>query len=260
MLLCVVKGLPTLLADRDGPLGLRASSYEAMRCRVVMGGLAADVSIGGQPSERCQAVRGSGRQPRSGSAPREQLVGLAGDVTLPRTHIIHVVGESFFGVRHHDVDAGPVVAAHASENDPPERMVRLPVPGATEPMPAAVSPMRCVEGRDAAQVRPRGFVTDPFRVVTGGDQQDRGGVDSDPVTGERGGCGLGDEVGEHDIEGVHGVADREGPSAEGPHREFRCASSPGSPSARGRRAGGDALGEVRFGDVTELFAQAVRGW
>ena len=37
------------------------------------------------------------------------------------------------------------------------------------------------DGCDTAEVRPRGFVADPCGVVTGRDQQDRSGIDTDPV-------------------------------------------------------------------------------
>jgi hypothetical protein len=70
-------------------------------------------------------------------------------------------------------------------------------------------------------VRPRGFVADPFGVVAGCDQQGRGGVDTDTMTREKCGRGLGNELAEHDVKCVHVVADRHGASAEGPHREFR---------------------------------------
>ena len=91
-------------------------------------------------------------------------------------------------------------------------------------------------------MRPRGFVADPFGVVAGGDQQDRGGIDTNTVTGEQRGCGLGDELAEHDVEGVHVVADRECASTEGPHREFRRAQDRVTgPGAERGRASGEVL-------------------
>ena len=81
-------------------------------------------------------------------------------------------------------------------------MVGLTVPGAAEPMPAVLFASIGFEGRDAAQVRPRGFVTDPFGIVADCDQQDRGGINPDTVTRQEFGCGLSDELGEDLIEFV----------------------------------------------------------
>ena len=60
-------------------------------------------------------------------------------------------------------------------------MVGLPVPTAVESMPVGLVPGGGGQGCDTAQVRPRGLATDTIRVVTGGDQQDRGSVDPDTV-------------------------------------------------------------------------------
>ncbi len=104
-------------------------------------------------------------------------------------------------------------------------------------------------------MRPRGFVADPFGVVAGGDQQGRGGVDTDAVTGEQRGCGLRDEPREDLVDVVHVVADRERASAEGPHREFRGVQD--RVTVRSRAQSRSPLREVGFGDVSELFPQAV---
>ena len=108
---------------------------------------------------------------------------------------------------------------------------------------------------DTAQVRPRGFVADPFGVVAGGDQQDRGGVDTNTVTGEQRGRGLGDEFGEDVFEFVHVVVDRECAPAEGAHREFRRVQDRVTAGSGAQRGG--VSGEVGFGDVTELLSQHV---
>ncbi len=83
---------------------------------------------------RCRAVLGSGRQPRTCSAAREEPVGLACDVTFQDAHDLGF-GEAFFAATL-DVGAGAGVVAHAGEHDPPQCMVRLTVPGAAESVPA----------------------------------------------------------------------------------------------------------------------------
>ena len=66
------------------------------------------------------------------------------------------------------------------------------------------------ERRDAAEVRPRGFGTDPLRVVTRrGDQQDRSGVDADAVDLEQARRGVGDELGEDSVEVIVVGVERE---------------------------------------------------
>ena len=75
------------------------------------------------------------------------------------------------------------------------------------------------------------------------------------MTGEQCGCGLGDEVGEDDLEVVHVVADRKRAPAEGPHREF-CRVQDRVTVGSGRRPAACA-GETGFGDVTELFPQQI---
>ena len=79
-----------------------------------------------------------------------------------------------------DVFAGAFIAAHAGEHDPPQGMVGLAVPAAVEPVPVGLARRRVDRG-DAAEVRERGFGCEPVRVVAGGDEQDRGGVDADAV-------------------------------------------------------------------------------
>ena len=85
-------------------------------------------------------------------------------------------------------------------------MVRLTVPGATLPTPTLFA-RGCVEGRDTGEVRSRGFVADPFRIVAGRDQQDRSRVDTNTMTREQRGRGPRDELAEHDIQVVHVVLD-----------------------------------------------------
>jgi hypothetical protein len=105
---------------------VRASSYQAMRCRVVMGW------VGGRRIDRKTTMSASGshwvrRQPRTCLGARQQPVGLAGDVAFQHAHDLSF-REALFGAPL-DVGAGAGVVAHAGEHDPPQRMVRLTVPG-----------------------------------------------------------------------------------------------------------------------------------
>jgi hypothetical protein len=68
---------------------------------------------------------------------------------------------------------------------------------------------------DAAEVRERGFVAQPMRVVAGGDQQDGGGVDTDAVEGQQAGGGGAHEHRELVVETVSGGLEIEHPSAQG---------------------------------------------
>ena len=158
-----------------------------------------------------------------------------------------------------DVGAGAGVGAHAGEHDPPQRMVGLAVPAAVEPMPACLA-RRCVDRRDAAQVRPGGFVADPFGVVAGGDQQDRGGVDTDAVAGASSWacCGHDELVEDDTSRRAISSSMREDTSPEGPHARAWWRRHDGSPSARGRSAA--RLGRrADAWHVAELFTQLVGG-
>ena len=83
---------------------------------------------------------------------------------------------------------------------------------------------------DAAEVRERGFVADPLRVVAGGDQQDRGGVDADAVDLEQLGCGAcaracradASSGGDLGVEGVHAAAERRDRESSSRTRPCRC--------------------------------------
>ena len=89
-------------------------------------------------------LSGQAATPERVSCAREELVGLACDVTLQHAHDLGL-GETFFGAPL-DVGAGAGVGAHAGEHDPPERMVRLTVPGAAESMPDVVCLTRRARG------------------------------------------------------------------------------------------------------------------
>ena len=90
------------------------------------------------------------------SVASEMLVDLAGDVTLEDADDLWLL--SSFIEASCDVGAGTRVAAHAREHDAPQRMVGLSVPAAVEPMPDGLAG-GCLDGGDAAQVRPGGFTT-----------------------------------------------------------------------------------------------------
>ena len=109
---------------------------------------------------RCQAVLGPGPPPRSCSVAREVRVDLAGDVTLEDAHDLGF--RSSFGEAARDVFAGAFVGAHAGEHDPPQRVVRLSVPAPVETMTVGLARRR-FDGRDATQVRERGFVIGSVR-------------------------------------------------------------------------------------------------
>ena len=68
-----------------------------------------------------------------------------------------------------DVVEGRLVPAHADDHDPVERRVGLAVAAAEEPMPVR-DPARGGNRAGAAQLRKRGFGTDPGGVVAGNDQ------------------------------------------------------------------------------------------
>ena len=124
--------------------------------------------------------------------------GLAGDVALEDPDDLPL-GEALLDAAFH-VAAGAGVAAHPGHDDPPERVVGLAVAAGVEPMPHDLARRRR-DRRDAAEVRPGGFGADPFGVVTGGDEEDGGGVDADAVEREEAGGRVGYELGEGVVDG-----------------------------------------------------------
>ena len=127
---------------------------------------------------RRRGIRGPGPPLPDLSVVDEVRVDLAGDVALEDAH--DLAGGASFGEAAGDVFAGAFVAAHAGEHDPPECMVGLAVPAGVEAMPGGLA-RRCGQGCDTAEVRERGFVAEPVRVVTGRDEQDRRGAGPDAV-------------------------------------------------------------------------------
>ena len=117
----------------------------------------------------------------------EVRVDLASDVAFQDAH--DLACGTTFGDPARDIFAGAFIATHARERDPPQGMVRLAVPTGVQAMTVDF-PRRRPQGRDATQMRERRFAFQPVRVVARGDQQDRGGVDTDTMTGEQRGCGC----------------------------------------------------------------------
>jgi hypothetical protein len=111
---------------------------------------------------------GQARHRERVSGGSEVLVDLAGDVTLEDPDDLGF--GSSLGEPAGDVCAGAFVAAHTGEHDAPERMVGVAVPAAVEPMADGLAG-GCFDGGDTAQVRERGFVAQPVRVVARGDQK-----------------------------------------------------------------------------------------
>ena len=110
---------------------------------------------------------------------------------------------------------------------------------------------------DAAEVSEGGFGGDPFGVVAGGDEQERGGVNADAVEVEQARCGRLDEVGELAVKaGAVGV-DVQHAATEVSHRQLggihhRVAVRPFGRSAAASRRDDD-------GDTTEPFPQLIGG-
>ena len=120
----------------------------------------------------------------------EVAVDLAGDVTLEDTHDLRLA--LAFESAPLDVGAGARVRAHAGEHDAPQGMVGLTVAAPVESMADRLAG-RGVDRGDPAEVGEGGFGGDPLGVVTGGDEQQRGGVDADTVEGEEARRGGPDE-------------------------------------------------------------------
>ena len=92
-------------------------------------------------------------------------------------------------------------------------------------------PRRCLDRGGRAQVRPGGLRAQPLRVISGGDQEQGGGVGADAVQGEQAGGTSGDERGDELIQALElGVEEL---ARAGPVRAARC----GWHSRRRRRAG-----------------------
>ena len=117
----------------------------------------------------------------------------------------------------------------------PEGAVGLAVAAAVEP-PAGDLARRRLDGRDAAQVRPRRFRAQPLGVVAGGDEQGGGGVDADAVHLEQAGRGRGDERCEQRVDGGEFSSSRASTRRPRMRMAVLVAVMTGSPPGRGRSA------------------------
>jgi hypothetical protein len=119
-----------------------------------------------------QPIRGPGRPRECGLAGGTAEVGinLAGDVTLQAADDFLLgfpFGRAAFGV-----GTGSRIRAQTGEHDPPQGMVGLAVAARVEPAADGLA-RGCRDGGGAAQVRPGGLAAQPFRVVSGRDEQQR---------------------------------------------------------------------------------------
>ena len=124
--------------DREGPLGVRASSYEVTSQQVRMGSGTAGESFEGQhgcgsrlagqaaPEVRASAGRGA-----------EVAVNFAGDVTLEAADDLFL-GQAFLAAPF-NVGAGRGVRAHPGDHDPPQGMIGLAVAAGVEPVAGALA-------------------------------------------------------------------------------------------------------------------------
>ena len=79
------------------------------------------------------------------------------------------------------------MGAHPGDHDPPRGVAGLPAAAGVEAVPGALAG-GCRDRGGCAQVRPGGLGAEPFRVISGGDQEQRGGAGADAVQGEQAGC------------------------------------------------------------------------
>jgi hypothetical protein len=86
--------------------------------------------------------------------------------------------ESFGGASGEVVD-GRFVESHADDHCPVKGSVDLPVPAVVDAMLPAGDPGSGGDGADPGEFRERCFGVDAFGVVTGDNQDLRGGVDTD---------------------------------------------------------------------------------
>ena len=91
-----------------------------------------------------------------------------------------------------DVGAGGRVGAHAGEGDPPQGVIGLAVAAGVEAVAGALARGSGDRG-SGAQMRPGRLGPQPCGVVSGGDQEQGGGVGADAVQGEQAGGAGGDE-------------------------------------------------------------------
>ena len=122
-------------------------------------------------------------------------VDLPGDVSLQAADDLGL-GLPFAGAAL-DVGAGGRVRAHTGEHDPPQGVVGLAVAAGVEPV-AGDFPRRGGDRGGGAQVRPGGLGAESPGVVPGGDEQQRGGVGTDPVQGEQA-RGAGSDKGDDEL-------------------------------------------------------------
>ena len=132
-----------------------------------------------------------------------------------------------------DIGAGRRAGAHPGDHDPPQGVVGLPVAAGVEAV-AGDLPGGGGDRCDRAQVRPGGLGAEPFRVIPGGGQEQRGGVRADAVEGEQAGGAGSDEGGRSARPGAR--AGCRGTRRAGPARAPR----PGWHSRRRRRGGAAA--------------------
>jgi len=223
----------------DGPFGVRASSYEAMRCRA-----GSEWRAGRSFEGQLVASGHSWARPAASdfSVAHEVGVELAGDVALQDAHDL-ADGLSFRDAAR-IVFAGAFIVAHAGEHDVPERVVGLAVAAGVESVPCGFAGRRW-DGRDAAEMRERGFAGEPVGIVAGGDQQDRGGVDPDAVDVEQRGSGAAHQWFEELIEAAGVSLERNDATTQrgdGECGRVRSRCRPGGSGAAPPRSARDGLG------------------
>ena len=108
---------------------------------------------------------------------------------------------------------------------------------------------------DAAEMRERGFALDPLWVVTGGDEQDRGGVDPDAVHIEKARRAATHERLDEPVESDAVGVEIEDASTERRNREFRRVQDRVATRRWAQRRGGAR--QVVSGHATQPFAQLI---
>jgi hypothetical protein len=138
-------------------------------------------------------------------------------------------------------------------------VVGLAVPAPVQSLPGRLA-ARCWDRGDAAEVRPGRFAADPFRVVTGGDEQGGSGVGADAEDLEQAGGSGGHEGHEELVDALRFGLECRHPSAQGGHGETCCVED--RIGARSRSpAGGlsrEAVPRQRLGGFAHLVGSADR--
>src|SRR6266487_3694439 len=175
---------------------VRESSYKVTPSRSKMRPGTAGESFEGQ-QVRGSRLWGQAVPGVCGSAGSRAQVGvdLTGGVTLQAADDL-CLGLSFFRAPL-DVGAGGRVRSHPGEHDSPQGVVGLAVAAGVEPV-AGDFPRGCGNRGSRAQVRPGGLGAESSGMVPGGDEQQRGGVGTDPVQGQKA-RGAGGDQGDDEL-------------------------------------------------------------